>query len=163
MNKFLCRRHRPSVTTLYFALGVILFLAVGPSVVWAQPEPASSVTSVDGKRIAIPEKDLGTAAKFYAFKTKNNVTVRFFAILDNQKQAHVAFDACDVCFQAKRGYRIVSGFAICNNCGQRFPLTAIGKDNLRGGCWPSYLPMSAADGKIGIAVADIEKKVFLFR
>ncbi len=150
---------RVSRTVLCF----LAFFAAVPAGLWAQPHPAAPVTSVDGRKIVIPRNAVTASAGFYGFRTKSNVVVRFFAILDRNKNVHVAFDACDVCYQAKRGYRIVAGFAICNNCGQRFPLAAIGTDNIRGGCWPSYLPVQTTGSGVAIAVADVMKKEFLFK
>ena len=141
----------------------IAFSAAAPAGLWAQPIPAAPATSVDGRKVVIPRNTVTASAGFYGFRTKSNVVVRFFAILDRNKNVHVAFDACDVCYQAKRGYRVVAGFAICNNCGQRFPLAAIGTDNIRGGCWPSYLPIHTTGSGVEIAVADLTKKEFLFK
>jgi uncharacterized membrane protein len=148
--------------TILFLTAFIFIIAV-PTTVWGKPNPATSITSRDGVRVFIPGKNVGPKATFFSFRTKQNILVRFFAIRDNQKKVHVAFDACDVCFQAKKGYRIIRGFAICNNCGQRFPLAAIGTDNLRGGCWPSYLPIKVAGNHVEILVKNIEKKAFLFQ
>jgi uncharacterized membrane protein len=142
---------------------VLIFFVLVPAGLWAQPKPAAPVTSADGRRIIIPQGKLSTTASFFSYKTRDNVQVRFFTILDRANKVHIAFDACDVCYQAKRGYRIIGGFAICNNCGQRFPLAAIGTDNIRGGCWPSYLPVKTAGGRVEVAVSDIEKKEFLFK
>jgi uncharacterized membrane protein len=47
----------------------------------------------------------------------------------------VAFDACDVCYPEKRGYRQDGDFMICNNCGQSFHETKI--NIIRGGCNPA--------------------------
>ena len=145
----------------FFLTGILLLAA--PAIVLAQQRPARSIKSSDGTQVIIPGRELSAKARFFSFRTKQNVLVRFFAILDRQKKAHVAFDACDVCFQAKKGYRIVNGYAICNNCGQRFPLRALGTDNIHGGCWPSYLPMETVGNSVVVRVRDLEKKSYLFR
>ena len=35
---------------------------------------------------------------------------------------------------------------VCNNCGNHYPISGLGTQNLRGGCWPSYLE-SSNDGE----------------
>ena len=142
--------------------GALLFFISGSIALWGQPPDPVALSSADGKRVVIPVKDLGYSARFFTYKTGNGTIVRFFAILDWSKGVHVAFDACDVCYQARKGYRIVNQFAVCNNCGQRFALTSIGKDNLTGGCWPSYLPVSVKRGLAAITTADLDKKAYLF-
>ncbi|MBN2353652.1 MAG: DUF2318 domain-containing protein [Spirochaetales bacterium] len=142
--------------------GVLIFFASGSIALWGQPPNPVPLSSADGRLVVIPQKDIGLDARFFTYKTKSNALVGFFAILDRGKGVHVAFDACDVCYQARKGYRIVNGFAVCNNCGQSFPLTSIGKDNLTGGCWPSYLPISVKRGLVEIKTADLDKKAYLF-
>lgn len=140
---------------------VFSFLAL-PLLTFADPERAVPLSSPDGAVVAIPLKDLGAGASFYSFRTKSNAVVRFFALLDASRGVHVAFDACDVCYQAKKGFRVADGQTICNNCGRRYPLAAIGRDNQAGGCWPSYLPIRVSNGAVSIRVADLERKQFLF-
>jgi uncharacterized membrane protein len=144
------------------AAGALVFLIVGSIALWGQASNPVPLTSADGRRVFVPLKDLGMGAKFFSYRTKNNTVVRFFAMLDARKAIHVAFDACDVCYQARKGYRIVNQFAVCNNCGRRFPVTAIGTDNLTGGCWPSYLPASMSGVLVEIKTADLDSKQYLF-
>ena len=143
--------------TVFFMLMVL-----GTAGLFAQTKPVTALSSEDGKTVFIPAGQPGGEAKFFSFTTARGVTVRFFAILDGTGKIHVAFDACDVCYQAKKGYRVVSGFAVCNNCGSRFPLAAIGRDNQTGGCWPSFLPVTVSGASVAVRVADLEKKQYLF-
>lgn len=160
-NRFYCHTRRVPGIKFFYASLIFAFLATTGA--YAQPSPAELLTSVDGRTVSIAMKAPGAPARFYSFKSSQGVFVRFFTILDAAGTPHVAFDACDVCFQARKGYRVLQGYAICNNCGSRFPLLAIGRDNLSGGCWPSYLPIKAIPGSIVIAVADLQKKQFLFQ
>ncbi len=162
MNSFTHFASAAATRVVRSLLGALVFLTAGAIPLWGQASNPISLTSTDGRRVFIPVKGLDTGAKFYSYKTKNNGQVVIFAMLDSRKGVHVAFDACDVCYQARKGYRIVNGFAVCNNCGRRFPVTAIGTDNLSGGCWPSYLPASVAGGRVEIKTADLEGKQYLF-
>lgn len=111
--------------------------------------------------IFIPLSDLSSTAKFYSHESEG-VTIRFFAVKDTTGDIHVAFDACDVCYEAKKGYRQNGDQMQCINCGKVFPITSIGTDNTAGGCWPSYLPMKIDGNKIVIQISDLTEKAYMF-
>ena len=110
-------------------------------------------------RIAI--SDISATAKFYSYDT-GGVTVRYFAVKDKQGNVHVAFDACDVCYEAKKGYKQDGDVMQCLNCGKTFSVTSIGTENTAGGCWPSYLAMNIDGNDVVIKIADLETKSFMF-
>jgi uncharacterized membrane protein len=64
-----------------------------------------------------------------------------------------AFNACDVCFPAKKGYRQEGDEMVCNNCGSRFPANQI--NEVRGGCNPSPLDRAVDGDMLIIRVKDI--------
>ncbi len=109
----------------------------------------------------IPISNLSTTAKFYSFDS-NGVTIRYFAVKDNSGSVHVAFDACDVCYEAKKGYRQSGNKMQCINCGQEFPIISIGTDNTTGGCWPSYLSMMIDNESVVIKISDLIAKSYMF-
>jgi len=126
-----------------------------------QEKKIMALTSKDNVNILLPISSLTNNAGFYSVKLKKN-NVRFFAILDLQNKVHIAFDACDVCYEARKGYKVINNSAICNNCGNRYSLNLIGKDNINGGCWPSYLPFKEVNNNLVIKISDLEAKRFLF-
>ena len=81
---------------------------------------------------------------------------------DKQGNVHVAFDACDVCYEAKKGYRQNGDVMHCINCGKEFSITSIGVENTVGGCWPSFLPMNSDGNDVVIKIADLESKSYMF-
>jgi uncharacterized membrane protein len=111
--------------------------------------------------VRIPISNLSTTAKFYSFDS-NGVTIRYFAVKDNSGSVHVAFDACDVCYEAKKGYTQNGDVMQCINCGKTFSITGIGTDNTAGGCWPSYLPMKIDSDNIVIKISDLKAKSYMF-
>jgi uncharacterized membrane protein len=115
----------------------------------------------NGTDISIPVADLGATATFYSYDS-SGVTIRYFAVKDTQGNVHVAFDACDVCYEAKKGYKQVGDVMQCLNCGKQFAITKIGTENTNGGCWPSYLPMSLNGSIVIIKVSDLVEKQFMF-
>jgi uncharacterized membrane protein len=115
----------------------------------------------NGTDVSIPVADLSATAKFYSYDS-SGVTIRYFAMKDAQGNVHVAFDACDVCYAAKKGYKQVGDVMQCLNCGKQFAITKIGTENTNGGCWPSYLPMTVNGSAVNIKVVDLIDKQFMF-
>ena len=111
--------------------------------------------------IFIPVSNLSTTAKFYSFESEG-VIIRYFAVKDASGNVHIAFNACDVCYEAKKGYRQNGDLMHCINCGKEFPITSIGTDNTAGGCWPSYLPMRIDNDTVVIKISDLKAKSYMF-
>jgi uncharacterized membrane protein len=141
----------------------------------AQPEKTTTVKKEDAlpdkpaptlppkaETIQLPFSKLTKQAQFFSYKSKNNVSIRYFGLLDEKGSPHLAFDACDVCYGAKKGYMQQGDRAVCKNCGNAYPIQAIGTQNVQGGCWPSYLPIKIEGQQINIAINDLEKKEYMF-
>ena len=111
--------------------------------------------------VRIPIAGISTTATFYSYDS-NGVSVRYFAVKDKQGTVHVAFDACDVCYEAKKGYKQNGDLVQCLNCGKTFSITSIGTENTAGGCWPSFLPMNSDGNDVVIKIADLESKSYMF-
>jgi uncharacterized membrane protein len=120
------------------------------------------IRPVKGNVVEIPLKDLSDKAVFYTYSSAGGSKVTFFALLDNAKKPHIAFNACDVCYQARKGYTVTAEKAVCNNCKNTFATPLIGLQNQSGGCWPSYLPIKVSKDKVVISVKDLEAKAYLF-
>ena len=125
------------------------------------PGQGTIAATQEGENLVIKLSEVTSEAKFYYYKP-NSVKIQFFAVLGTDDQPHIALDACDSCYAAKKGYTHVNTYMECNNCGLTFLVTSIGTDNLQGGCWPSYLPVSIVDGKVQIKISDVVTKEFMF-
>lgn len=99
--------------------------------------------------------------KAHYFETKvNGKSIRFFALKSKDGIIRAAFDACDVCYRSKKGYRQDGDFMICNNCGMKFHSTRI--NVVKGGCNPSPL-RRFNDGKfLHVTIRDIASGAFYF-
>jgi len=136
--------------------GYFAFSTGGESYIPANPNLPANQTEA-----RIPIAQISDRASFYTYNS-GGVNIRYFAVKGNDGQIHVAFDACDVCYPAKKGYRQIGDVMHCNNCGREFPINSIGTQNLAGGCWPSYLPMSIDENEVVIKISDIEGKKYMF-
>jgi uncharacterized membrane protein len=100
-------------------------------------------------------------AKFFSYTTDDKADVQYFIIKSSDGVIRAAFNACDVCWQAGKGYTQSGDYMVCGNCGRRFISTQI--NEVRGGCNPAPLKRTIAGDQVQIAVADIldGKKYFM--
>ena len=107
-------------------------------------------------QIGIPISEISQTAKFYKYDYDGK-TISFFAVKSSDGQLKVAFNACDVCYPEKKGYRQEGNFMVCNYCGLKFPINGIGTENkVSGGCWPGYLPSKIEGNYLSISKKDLE-------
>ena len=110
------------------------------------------IKDTNGK-IQIPITDVSDGdAHYYQYKNGGS-TVKFFVVKSNDGIIRAAFDACDVCFPAKKGYSQDGDFMICNNCGKRFHSSRI--NVVKGGCNPAPLNRQVVGENLVINVDDI--------
>ena len=108
--------------------------------------------------INIPLSEITSTAKWYEYEYYSGGNkIKFFAVKASDGTIKTAFDACDVCYYAKKGYRQEGDYMVCNNCGNRYPIAGLGiKNKTPGGCWPGYLPSIAEGDNILIKKSDLE-------
>jgi uncharacterized membrane protein len=71
-----------------------------------------------------------------------------------------AFDTCDVCYKARKGYRQEGNDMVCNNCDQRFRTDKI--NEIKGGCNPAPLQRQLIGETLVLSTSDIEKGAWYF-
>lgn len=109
--------------------------------------------AVNGK-VQLPTKQFKDGvARYYKLKTSKGY-IYFFALMSSDGIIRAAFDACDVCFRSKMGYRQEGNFMVCNNCGRAFESTLINVEE--GGCNPAPLKRKLKDGMLEFQVDDIQ-------
>ena len=91
-------------------------------------------------------------ARWYTYQA-DGVDIQFFVLKSSDGVIRAAFNACDVCFLDKKGYRQEGDEMVCNNCGQRFPSVLV--NEVRGGCNPSPLTRTVEGDEVVILVEDI--------
>ena len=89
-------------------------------------------------------------------------TITYFVLKSSDGIIRAAFDACDVCWPAGKGYYQDGDYMVCRNCGRRFASVLV--NEVKGGCNPAPLNRAVENGKVVIQVKDIleGKKYFNF-
>jgi uncharacterized membrane protein len=78
---------------------------------------------------------------------------RYFVIKSSDGIVRAAFDACDVCWPAGKGYYQDGDAMVCRNCGRRFASVLV--NEVQGGCNPAPLVRTVENGKLVIRTGDI--------
>ncbi len=100
-------------------------------------------------------------AKYYAYKTPQGINIRYFILKSSDGIIRAAFDSCDTCWSAGKGYRQEGDFMVCNNCGLKFASVKI--NEVKGGCNPAPLSRTSRGDQIIVKVKDIiEQGSFYF-
>jgi len=86
--------------------------------------------------------------------------IEFFVLKSKDGVVRAAFNACDVCFQSRKGYTQDGDYVVCGNCGQRFPADEI--NDVHGGCNPSPLTRVVEGDTLVIQVEDIARGLDYF-
>lgn len=116
---------------------------------------AAATTVPQGQAIAHAADlfDDGRARHFHYTDAGSDTTITYFVLKSSDGVIRAAFDACDVCWPAGKGYVQDGDEMICRNCGRRFASLRI--NEVQGGCNPAPLTRALVDGKIVIQVADL--------
>jgi hypothetical protein len=95
-------------------------------------------------------------ARFFTTTLPDGKSINFFAIKSSDGVIRAAFDACDVCFGARKGYHQEGDVMVCNNCGQRFASDKI--NEVKGGCNPAPVTRAIQGENLVIKLADLQRE-----
>lgn len=84
-----------------------------------------------------------------------NLTIRYFILKSSDGVIRAAFDACDVCWPAGKGYYQDGDVMVCRNCGRRFASVLV--NEVKGGCNPAPLNRNLENDKLIIQIKDIQE------
>ena len=101
-------------------------------------------------------------ARHFQIETEDGLTIKYFVLKSADGVIRAAFDACDVCWPAGKGYYQEGDHMVCRNCGRRFASNLV--NVVKGGCNPAPLTRQVENGKLVIQIADLleGKKYFNF-
>jgi uncharacterized membrane protein len=144
---------------LVAALGI--FLIAGGAIFYVfQPGGAATATasppvSTNSTFVSFPVSmfDDGKARHFE--HVDGNMTIRYFILKSSDGVIRAAFDACDVCWPAGKGYYQDGDHMVCRNCGRRFASVLV--NEVQGGCNPAPLTRSLENDKLIIQIKDIQE------
>ncbi|MFH2099242.1 MAG: DUF2318 domain-containing protein, partial [Pseudomonadota bacterium] len=94
------------------------------------------------------------SARFFQYEA-NGQTIRYFILKSSDNVIRAAFDACDVCWPAGKGYQQDDEYMICRNCNRRFECIRV--NEVQGGCNPAPLARRVENGQVVLEVSDILK------
>ena len=103
--------------------------------------------------VKIPLKALDSGKALFLRQELEGRQIHYFAMKSSDGAYRAAFDACDVCYRANRGYRQKGDSMVCSNCGQTFPSARIGE--VKGGCNPHPLARKVEGQYLVIRKTDI--------
>lgn len=84
--------------------------------------------------LVIPISGISKTATFYPM-TVDGTKLEVLAVKASDGTIRTAFNTCQVCYDSGRGYYKQEGdVLVCQNCGNRFPLSAVEVE--KGGCNP---------------------------
>jgi uncharacterized membrane protein len=91
-------------------------------------------------------------ARHYVYKGKD-VTIKYFILKSSDGIIRAAYDACDVCWPAGKGYYQDGDVMVCRNCGRRFASVLV--NVVKGGCNPAPLKRRIEGDQLVIHINDI--------
>lgn len=143
----------------------LLVLAAAGVVGWkftgGSAEGKFPMVAAENGTVAIPLAQVSDGqAHFFSFR-HGDAAVDFFVLKSRDGVVRAAFDACDVCYHARKGYRQEGDVMVCNNCNQQFRSDLI--NEVKGGCNPAPLGRNIVDGRLLIAAADLEQGAKYFQ
>ncbi len=83
----------------------------------------------------------------------NELAIKYFILKSSDGVIRAAFDACDVCWRAGKGYYQSGDFMVCRNCGRQFASVLV--NEVKGGCNPAPLSRSIQSDQLVIRIDDI--------
>lgn len=142
--------------------GVLVLIVLGFFIFGRGAITGNVVGTASANELSIPLSEISAEAKWYESDIEGT-RVRYFVVKSSDGTIKTAFDACDVCYGSRKGYRQEGNMMICNNCGNKYPITGLGTENKAGGgCWPGYLPSKIVGDNLVIKSSDIAKGKYRF-
>ena len=105
--------------------------------------------------VKIPLAEVGGRAKFFDYPLPDGTPIRFFTLRLPGGEYRAAFDACEVCAHAKKGYYQEGDQMVCRNCMRTFAIDQIGK--VSSGCHPISLTPQVEGSSLVIKAGELEK------
>ncbi len=154
--------HKSAGPGKIIGLVVVLIAVVAAGWFFLDQGATNGIASVKAEngvvRLPVADVDDGKAHYFKLATAKGDIS--FFVVKSVDGVMRAAFDACDVCYREKKGYRQEGDFMVCNNCNMQFRTDLV--NEVKGGCNPAPLARRIESGQLMIAQAEILKGGWYF-
>ena len=156
-------------------MAVVLVAAVAGGYTLYNQQPMSAPVASSSPASSVPASGAAVAqgmiaypvglfedgqAKHFDFQD-GDLTIRYFVIKSADGVIRAAFDACDVCWPAGKGYYQEGDNMVCRNCGRKFASNLV--NEVQGGCNPAPLKRSVDNGMLVIRPDDIRSGARYFK
>lgn len=140
-----------SVAALILGYGIFVLAQKGEK----GPKVASSSDAQIAADTVVYDKALfdDGKARYYSHAAEDGIIVKYFILKSSDGVIRAAFDACDVCWRAGKGYAQQGDAMVCRNCGRRFASVLV--NEVKGGCNPAPLTRTLQGDKTIIRISDI--------
>jgi uncharacterized membrane protein len=152
---------KPNRTPLIaLAIGAVLIAVVavyfmmGPNSKEATAN-ANGPRVVDGTAVVFPAAMFSDGMARHFEYTDGGRTIRYFILKSSDGVLRAAFDACDVCWPAGKGYYQEGDKMVCRNCGRMFASVLV--NEVKGGCNPAPLKRHLDNDNLVIQIKDIQE------
>jgi uncharacterized membrane protein len=119
----------------------------------------ASVKSIAGE-VRLDMNQISDGQAHYFKYATDKGTISFFVIRSVDGVMRAAFDACDVCYHEKKGYRQEGNMMVCNNCNMKFRSDLI--NDVKGGCNPAPLNRRIEGSQLVITEKDLLNGAWYF-
>jgi uncharacterized membrane protein len=139
------------VLVLLVAAGIGYYMtsSTSPAV---QPQ---AVADAVGSSVAYPVSMFEDGKAHHFDYKSGNLNIKYFILKSSDGIIRAAFDACDVCWPAGKGYYQDRDDMVCRNCGRRFASVMI--NEVQGGCNPAPLNRIVQGDQLILKVNEIIK------
>jgi uncharacterized membrane protein len=117
------------------------------------PVAASFSSQNTSSQVSLPASLFADGKARHFEHVAGDFKIKYFVLKSSDGVIRAAFDACDVCWPAGKGYYQEGDSMVCRNCGRRFASVLV--NEVKGGCNPAPLNRQVENGKVIIEVKDI--------
>ena len=117
------------------------------------PVAGSFASENNASLVSLPASLFEDGKARHFLHTAGEFNIKYFVLKSSDGIIRAAFDACDVCWPAGKGYFQEGDYMVCRNCGRKFASVLV--NEVKGGCNPAPLNRRVENGKVVIEVKDI--------
>jgi len=110
---------------------------------------------VNGTAVVFPSAMFSDGMARHFEYVDGDRTIRYFILKSSDGVLRAAFDACDVCWPAGKGYYQEGDKMVCRNCGRKFDSVLV--NEVKGGCNPAPLKRYLDQDNLVIQITDIQE------